>query len=442
MSSKISALSALSSLAIGDLLNVVDISDTTMGAGGTNKKVLVSDLLRRLALPGTDITAASTTDLSTATGAAVTITGNTTITGFGTVDTGVIHILTFSGTPVITYNATSLKVPTSASITAAAGDVAWIVSLGSGNWKIITYQRADGTALTSTAASTPTYSSPSGMRLSTESGVPLSIGNRTSQGTLYLNVDRADYLLVPNTGATDFDVLATGQLSLSLTMTSGKNYDVFCWNNSGTPTLLLSSAWTDDATRADALGTLKGIKVNNATIGSMGAKRGIWLGTIRASGTNVTEISNALLGVWNKYNQCPMPLAVGESTVTWTYNSATWRQVNGTSTNKIQAVIGERQSNSVKALAVNSNASGAGGYVDIGVNSTTTGSATIHNYVASPYWAAGLAFYEAVQEPGFYSYNWLESVQSGFTVTFVGYLSGSGNPTNANQTGIFSSIMG
>lgn len=148
MSSKISALSALSSLAIGDLINVVDISDTSMGAGGTNKKVLFSDLMRRLALPGTDIVAASTTDLSTATGAAITITGNTTITSFGTVDAGVIHILTFSGTPVITYNATSLKLPTAASITAAAGDVAWIVSLGSGNWKIITYQRADGAALT------------------------------------------------------------------------------------------------------------------------------------------------------------------------------------------------------------------------------------------------------------------------------------------------------
>lgn len=149
MSSKISALSALSSLAIGDLLNVVDTSDTTMGAGGTNKKVLVSDLLRRLALPGADITAASTTDLSTATGAAVTITGNTTITSFGTADAGVIHILTFSGTPTITYNATSLKIPTSANITAAAGDVAWVVSLGSGNWKIVTYQRASGTALAS-----------------------------------------------------------------------------------------------------------------------------------------------------------------------------------------------------------------------------------------------------------------------------------------------------
>jgi len=414
-----------------------------VGSDGRPQQLQSGDLLSSyLNQTSTSIGVASTTDLSTATGVYVvlTSTGASAITSFGTAAAGTIRLVrNNAGAIVLTYNATSMILPTASNITMATGDEFWAVSEGSGNWRVAPYAKTTGRPL----ADSPAYASPSGMRLSTESGVPLSIGNRTSQGTLYLCVDKADYLLIPKTDISDFDVWAPGQLSLSLTMTNGKIYDVFCWNNAGTPTMQLSSAWTDDSTRANALGTIKGVKVNDGAIGSMGSGRGIWLGTVRASGTNVTEISNALLGVWNKYNQRPMPLAVGDSTVSWTYASTTWRQANGASGNKIQAVFGERQSNSVKVLWINSNASGAGGYGDIGVNSTSSGSAQIHNF-SSPVggWAAGLASYEAIQEPGFYSYNWLEAAQSGYTVTFLGYVSGSGNPTNACQAGIFGSIMG
>lgn len=96
---------------------------------------------------GADIAAGSTVNLATATGNCLKITGNTTITSFGTVTAGAVFKLTFTGTPVITYNATSLIIPTSANITAAAGDTMIIQSLGSGNWKCLNYQRADGTAV-------------------------------------------------------------------------------------------------------------------------------------------------------------------------------------------------------------------------------------------------------------------------------------------------------
>ena len=93
---------------------------------------------------GANITSATTTDLATATGNSPIITGNTTITSFGTVSAGAIFNLTFSGTPTITYNATSLILPTSANITAQAGDTMIIKSLGSGNWKCMNYERVSG----------------------------------------------------------------------------------------------------------------------------------------------------------------------------------------------------------------------------------------------------------------------------------------------------------
>jgi hypothetical protein len=57
-------------------------------------------------------------------------------------------ILVFASTPTLTHNATSLILPGGADITAAAGDVAWVESLGSGNWKCLVYMPAGGYAKT------------------------------------------------------------------------------------------------------------------------------------------------------------------------------------------------------------------------------------------------------------------------------------------------------
>lgn len=96
---------------------------------------------------GASISSASTTDIGAATGNSVTVTGTTTITALGTVQAGTKRTVTFSGILTLTHNGTSLILPAATNITTAAGDVAEMLSLGSGNWKCINYQRADGTAL-------------------------------------------------------------------------------------------------------------------------------------------------------------------------------------------------------------------------------------------------------------------------------------------------------
>jgi len=59
----------------------------------------------------------------------------------------------FSGALTLTHNATSLILPGGASITTAAGDVAYFVSLGSGNWRCTGYQKANGQAVVSSGGS-------------------------------------------------------------------------------------------------------------------------------------------------------------------------------------------------------------------------------------------------------------------------------------------------
>lgn len=103
---------------------------------------------------GSDISSNTTTDIGAATGNCVDVTGTTTITGLGTVQSGTIRFVRFTNSLLLTYNATSLILPTLANIQTAAGDTAIFESLGSGNWVCIAYQRADGTPLASATAST------------------------------------------------------------------------------------------------------------------------------------------------------------------------------------------------------------------------------------------------------------------------------------------------
>lgn len=103
---------------------------------------------------GTDIASATTTDIGAATGNYVVITGTTTITGLGTVQAGTRREVNFSGILTLTHNGTSLILPTGANITTAAGDTATFISLGSGNWVCVNYQRASGEALVGAASNT------------------------------------------------------------------------------------------------------------------------------------------------------------------------------------------------------------------------------------------------------------------------------------------------
>jgi len=94
-----------------------------------------------------DLASSGTTNLASAVANSIRITGTTTITSFGTANNGAIRRVRFDGALILTYNATSMILPTSANITTAAGDTAEFMSLGSGNWLCNRYSRRSGAAL-------------------------------------------------------------------------------------------------------------------------------------------------------------------------------------------------------------------------------------------------------------------------------------------------------
>jgi len=143
-------------------------------AGGTAVGTGLDDNLREiqavvrqdLASLGADIASATTTDLGAVAGLKHNITGTTTITGFGTVASGIWKILKFAGALTLTHNATSLILPGAANITTVANDTAIFLSEGSGNWRCVAYMPATtaamrtlagfGTSLTTNLTTAPT----------------------------------------------------------------------------------------------------------------------------------------------------------------------------------------------------------------------------------------------------------------------------------------------
>ena len=125
--------SKIRSLAAAKLTGTVPI-----GTGGTGLTALE-----------TTVASASTVDLGAQLAPIVNVTGTTTITSFGTVASGTFRNVIFSGILTLTHNATSLILPSGANITTAAGDKLEAVSLGSGNWRVVSYERASGQALVS-----------------------------------------------------------------------------------------------------------------------------------------------------------------------------------------------------------------------------------------------------------------------------------------------------
>lgn len=179
--------------------------------------------------PVVGMASAATVDIGAASSNVITITGTTTITSLGTIASGAIRVLVFADALTLTHNATSLILPGAANITTAAGDVAVMLSLGSGNWRCIAYQRASGK---STVARTTTINVPHTWAVSGEIKVP-SGGNDTIPGMIVptaaagqtMRLVGARYRLASGTSATVTlqrnGVDITGFTGISVTPTQG-----------------------------------------------------------------------------------------------------------------------------------------------------------------------------------------------------------------------------
>lgn len=249
-------------------------------------------------------------------------------------------------------------------------------------------------------------------RLTLTSATAVTVSDVTAAGTIYFTPYKGNRVALYD--GTNWAMYNFTERSLALTLTSGKNYDVFLYDNAGTLTLELSSAWTNDTTRADALALQDGVLVKS------GATTRRYLGTIRASAANQTEDSLAKRFVWNMYNRVKRNMKVVDTTDSWTYTTATWRAANNSTANRLQYVVGQNEDLVTATVRVLGNNSSAASYaVGVGVDVTNANSAWIYGS-ADAQNSVNVAFYTGFPGIGFHFLQWVEESTAVGTTTFFG----------------------
>ena len=155
-------------------------TDATGFTGGTLASALNE-------APAVTLASASTVDIGAAAANTVNITGTTSITGFDSIAAGAVRRLVFSASLVLTYNATSMILPTEGNIATAAGDSAEMLSLGGGNWRCIDYQRFSGAALSDGGGVTNPMTATADLIVGGASGVPERLAKGAALQVLRMN---------------------------------------------------------------------------------------------------------------------------------------------------------------------------------------------------------------------------------------------------------------
>lgn len=268
-------------------------------------------------------------------------------------------------------------------------------------------------------------------RLTLESSVPVSTSDQTAKTTLYYTPYVGNKIALYSGSA--WSVLSFSQLSISIPATTNTNYDVFVYDSSGTATLELT-AWTNNTTRATSLTTQDGVLVKS------GATTRRYVGTIRTTGISGQCEDSALKRFcWNYYNRVIRGLRQQETSSSWTYNSATWRQANANTANQIEIVYGYPEDEILVNVLTSSTGSG---YAFVQVAEDSTSSPTTSGYYQGGGGASGNEWFvfsaalSIVPSAGYHYYAWLERTNS-VQVTFWG-----GTGSNPYRGGLFGSIKG
>jgi len=200
-------------------------------------------------------------------------------------------------------------------------------------------------------------------RLTLTSGTPVTTSDVTGASTIYFTPYNGNCLSLYN--GSNWQTVQFDETSLALgTLTSGKNYDIFAYDNSGTIDLEMIE-WTNDTTRATDLTMQDGVLIKS------GDATRRYLGSFRTTSTTTTEDSNVNRFLFNNYNRRHRSLKKINTGTVWTYATSTWRYSNNDSTQKINIIAG--LSDVCFNISVNGNISttGSAGLIGIGWNNLT-----------------------------------------------------------------------
>lgn len=265
-------------------------------------------------------------------------------------------------------------------------------------------------------------------RLTLTSGTPVTTSDVTGGTTIYCTPHGGNQISLYD--GTRWNVRTSAEFSLALgTLTASLPYDVFCYDNSGTPTLEFL-AWTDDTTRATALTHQDGILVKS------GDATRRYLGTFYTTSTTTTEDSATKRYVWNYYNRARRHLYRFESAISWNYTTNAWRQANNNAANQVEWICGVAED----AVDINICVSGSNtafSWAAIGIGIDSVSAPTRGAYMAPyPSGSSASVSYSNTLLGRHYA-SWLERAQATGTMSWYG-----ADATLVASSGLTGSIMG
>lgn len=256
-------------------------------------------------------------------------------------------------------------------------------------------------------------------RLTLTTGTPVTVGDVTAATSIFFTPYRGNRVALFDGSL--WAAYVYTERSIAVPSTSSQVYDVFLYNNSGTLTLELT-AWTNDTTRATGLVVQDGVYVKS------GALTRRYLGTFSTTAVSgQTEDSTANRLVYNYAQRVDRPFLRQETTDTWTYTTATFRQANNSAANQVTLVNGvseEAVDLRLVAQAANSSAS-IQVTVAIGEDSTTAkAAACVNGFETTSNAGNTISMMSAslVKIPGLgrHVYTWLEYSTATGTTTWYG----------------------
>ena len=268
-------------------------------------------------------------------------------------------------------------------------------------------------------------------RLTLTSGTAVTTADVTGAGTVYFALDKGDQIALYD-GSSAWNTVVFAEMSLALSGgTASRPNDIFLDYNDGTPQLTIL-AWTNDTTRATALVKQDGVWVRT------GDTQQRYLGTLWLDSSKECEDSNAKRHCWNLENQRVRPLKRVETTDSWTYTTASYRQANGSSANQVEAVLGVAQAVEVILTAISAN-SGNGRWRMNAIGLDGTSASGITGRVTETGGEVGMttSAYSEITAVGRYYLVWLEMSSAGDTTTWYG-----DNGGTAQFSGMVGSVMG
>lgn len=237
-------------------------------------------------------------------------------------------------------------------------------------------------------------------------------GSSAGNGTIFIGPYKGNKVTTDN-GSGVLTTQTLTEQSAALTVTSGLAYSVYLKWNGAAWVVTVTQDWTGN-TPPTYLSDVLGRPTKPADTSNL------LVATFYAGATNKVFDWLGERSLSNEYNEIPKPIFAQDTTVSWTYASATFRSSNANTTNgqgRVQCFTRKTRPINLQnyQLATHSATNAIG--IGIGVNSTTV--PTVHNSATVP--GGGSASlscgYSAAQSVGLSFYQRMEVTQ-GATATF------------------------